>query len=1055
MPRLLFTVLLSILCLWISNQQAVAKDSTEPLQYNRDIRPILSEACFRCHGADKNSREADLRLDERDAVVGETGIIVPGDPSVSDLILRITSNDESERMPPPEEHRQLSKKEITLLRRWITEGATYEKHWAFIAPQRLTLPKVKNSDWSRNAIDHFVLSKLEQGGLQPSAEADKATLIRRVTFDLTGLPPTLAEVDAFLADLSPGAYEKVVDRLLTSSRFGEHFARYWLDAARYADTGGFFTDDERQMWLWRDWVINAFNSNMPFDQFTIEQLAGDLLPKPTQAQRIATGFNRNHMTTHETGVIDEEYRVEYVVDRLKTTSTTWLGLTVGCARCHDHKYDPISQKEFFQLFAFFNNGPIKGNTGRAGNVGPILKIPSANYETRLQELKQEADKANEQLKQIEPDLQAALLTWEESALAELPSIPTDGLAVDFPMETINEIEDDPNAPTQQSRTTSPGVKFSEEMFGRAAQFDGDAVIESPDCPDLDRTDAFSYGTWFYQTSGLPACLISKNDEIKSMRGFDLMLRKGKAVAHFINTWNSSAIQVMTTTSIPRNQWQHLMVTYDGSSTAAGVKIYLNGESQPLEVRHDTLQGTIKAEQPLRIGRRSTSAAFIGSIDEVRIYDKELTAHEIHRLATSQFVQALVGTPTEKRTAIQKKMLRDHFLRYHAPSNFQQAQAKTIQLGQKVRKFNSSVPTTMVMQEMVKARDTYLLERGEYDQHGEKVIAGVPDSLPPLADSAPPNRLGLAQWLVNPAHPLTSRVIVNRFWQQHFGTGIVKTVEDFGTQGEWPSHPELLDWLAVEFIENGWDVKQIQRLIVTSATYRQSSKMNQTEGNIRQIDPGNRLLGRGPRFRLDAEVVRDNALSISGLLIERLGGASVKPYQPQGLWAAVSYDGSLTYPQDHGDGLYRRSMYTFWKRQSPPPGMLAFGAPTRETCTVRRPRTNTPLQALTLMNDTTYVEASRVLAQRMLTEPDASTLTARLRFAFRLATARDPEPDESELLLGIYQKQLTLYQKNKEAAEKLLHVGESESNKSLDTAEHAAWTTVASILLNMDETVTKN
>jgi hypothetical protein len=1025
-------------------------EQSEQLQFNRDIRPILSTACYRCHGADKNFREADLRLDQRANAIAERGdyrVISPGKPSESALVQRITSIDKSTRMPPTDEHRQLTPSEIVLLRRWIEQGARYEKHWAFISPTRPRLPKLKTARRTGNAIDHFVWEKLEKKGLRPAEEADKATLIRRVTLDLTGLPPSLEEVDAFLTDRSPGAYHKVVDRLLQSRRYAEHMARYWLDAARYADTNGFFTDDERYMWRWRDWVIDAFHCNMPFDQFTVEQLAGDLLPNPTIAQRIATGFNRNHMTTHEGGVIDEEYRVEYIIDRLETTSTTWLGMTFGCARCHDHKYDPISQKEFYQLFAFFNNGPEKGNTGGAGNALPVLWVPTVDIQLRVNELRLQVETAEQRLKKNEPKFATAQLNWEQSVSTDLPAAPADGLVAHFDMELDGSLHRDVG-----------GVTYVEKLFGSAAHFNGDAVVTTPHNVDVDfdGNDPFSFAVWIRPETSGPACLLSKNDDINHLRGFDVMLRKGKAVVHLVHRWNSDAIQVLTSTSIRTSQWQHICVTYDGSGTAAGIDIYFDGSLQPVDVRHDALHGTIKTNQPLRIGRRSTSAAFKGLIDEVRVYDRRLTNKEVDDLVTSDLVRAIVHIPARKRTPIQNDLLRRRFLASAAPAQFRLATDRVVELRRKLKRLQDSHVSTMVMQELPEPRKTFLLMSGQYDQHGQQVHPGVPVSLPPLPDQGPKNRLSLARWLVDARHPLTSRVLVNRFWQQYFGTGIVKTVEDFGTQGEWPSHPNLLDWLAVEFVASGWDVKHMQRLIVTSATYRQSSKVARAgTADLHNIDPENRLLARGPRFRFDAEVIRDNALAISGLLVERAGGASVKPYQPLGLWKAVSYDGDLTYQQDHGDALYRRSMYTFWKRQSPPPGMLMFDAPTRETCTVRRPRTNTPQQALALMNDKTYIEASRALAQRMMTEANSSTATARIDFAFRLATARHPEPDEVQILLEIFQEQLAVYRQNERAAEMLLRVGESQRDSSLGTAEHAAWTTVASVILNLDETVTKN
>ena len=1015
------------------------------VSFNRDVRPILSDKCFRCHGADQHTREADLRLDLKSSAVADRDghrAITPGSPEESELFRRVTSDDESLRMPPVDEPLQLSAQEITLLRLWIEQGAQYERHWSFIPPQRPARPDLPatNNSWPRGAIDEFVSARLETETLRPSTEADRATLIRRVTLDLTGLPPSLPEVDAFLADESPQAYEHVVDRLLKSPRYGEHMARYWLDAARYADTNGFFTDDERSMWQWRDWVIRAFNDNMPFDQFTIEQLAGDLLPEATLQQRIATGFNRNHMTTHETGVIDEEYRVEMVVDRLETTSTVWLGLTVGCARCHDHKFDPISQREFYELFAFFNRGPEKGNTGGPGNSLPVLEVQIPELQSRLKELQQATESASDELKKLEPEISAAQSAWEPTVLDELVEPSTDGLLLQLNMEP------------EQLRGTGvdlTAVEFLPGLLGTAAKFDGEAVIELGDQAGFERTDAFTLAAWVNPANS-PACVIAKNDDLNSMRGFDVIVRKGKAIVHLIHKWNGNAIEVVAQTPVRSGQWQHLGVTYDGSSRAAGVRIYFDGQPQPIDIRHDSLNGTIQTEQPLRIGRRSTSSALVGMIDEVHVYDRVLADEEVESLAMTLRLRGILTTLETERTPIDQQKLRDLFLMQPAGAQFQPFVARLADLQEQHRELASHMTTTMVMQEMAEPRDTYFLMRGQYDQPGDKVTAQVPASLPGFPDGTPNDRLGFARWLVGPAHPLTARVTVNRFWQQLYGTGIVKTAEDFGSQGAWPSHPELLDWLAVEFMESGWDVKHVLRLMVTSATYRQASCAS---NELRERDPDNRLLARGPRLRLGAETLRDNALAISGLLREKLGGPSVKPYQPPGLWEAVTYDGDLSYTQDHGDSLYRRSLYTFWKRQSPPPGMLAFDAPTRETCTVQRPRTNTPLQALALLNDPTYVEAARALAERLLTEVDGSE-SDRVQFAFRLATARLAEADEAEALLDVFRQQLVVYQQDLRIAEELLRVGESARNPNLSVSEHAAWTIVASMILNLDETVTR-
>ncbi|QDT42839.1 Planctomycete cytochrome C [Gimesia alba] len=1042
-PFLLVFGLTGILYCPISTTTAEEKAKQERIEFNRDIRPILSEKCLHCHGPDSSTREADLRLDDptdvRQPRDGYT-IINLKQPANSELLKRLLTTDADLKMPPADSGKEISPQEIALIQCWIEQGAEYQQHWSFIPPRRPELPAVKKQSWPQSPIDRFVLARLEREGLKPSPRADKATLCRRLSLDLTGLPPTLAELDLFLNDDSPNAYEKLIDRLLASPHYGEHRARYWLDAARYADTSGYFTDDEWQTWRWRDWVINAFNENKPFDQFTIEQLAGDLLPNPTQDQLIATGFNRNHMTTQETGIIDEEYRVEYVVDRLDTTSTVWMGLTMGCARCHDHKYDPISQKEFYQLFAFFNNTPETGNTRTAGNAKPLLKIPSEQYLAQEQQLKDQVAALEQQHQQREQELAQQQIAWEKEVLKDLTPPSDDQLILYYPLDDV--IQNTTLKPVGQ-------IEPVPAFIGQGVKFDGTALLESSVPLALDHDTPFTIAAWINPASGGPTCLFSKNDDRSQLRGFDIMLRKGKLAVHLIHKWNSNAIQVVTDNRISTGRWQHLVVTYDGSSTAAGIRIYLNGAPQATSALYDSLTGSISTQEPFRIGRRSTSAFYKGSIDDVRIYQRPLSADQARQLADFQFLSSTLAVPTEKRTKQQQQALRTYFLNSAAPKRFRTAERDLQTMRSKLSAHQKNIPTSMIMQENETLRDTFVLVRGVYNKHGEKVIARVPAALPELKNNLPTNRLGFARWLVSPQHPLTARVYVNRLWQQMFGVGLVKTVGDFGSQGEWPSHPELLDWLAVEFQESGWDVKHLIKQIVLSATYQQSSRGTD---ELFERDPENRLLARGPRFRLDAETVRDNALQISGLLVSKQGGPSVKPYQPAGLWEAVSYDGNVTYQQSTGDGLYRRSLYTFWKRQSPPPGLMAFDAPTRETCTVNRPRTNTPLQALVLMNDPTYLEAARVLAERTL--KNYSSEPERIQYAFRTATSRTPDKFEQNVLNKILIQQLHMFQNNPAAAKKLLQVGDAPLDKTVSPAELAAWTIVTSTILNMDETVTK-
>jgi len=1062
---------------FVARAQPAAADR---IDFNRDIRPILSHVCFTCHGPDASKRQANLRLDRREtafALRDGKPALVPAQPSKSEVYRRITSTDPDHRMPPADSGRTLNKAQIELIRKWIEQGAQWQRHWSFIAPQRSPLPQVKDASWPRNAIDYFILLRLENAGLKPSPQAGKRTLIRRLSLDLMGLPPTRQEVDAFLADESPDAYEKLVDRLLASPRYGERMALNWLDAARYADTHGYHEDYHRDMWPWRDWVINAFNSNMPFDQFTIEQLAGDLLPGATNSQIVATGFNRNHGVT--ASGISEEYRVEYVLDRVRTTSTVWLGLTMHCAQCHNHKYDPISQADFYQFFAYFNTITDKGVENRSGNVDPLLKVETPELAATLVKVKQQISKLKQEKQRQELAIGPDLAAWEQRLAAKdggKKLEPPKDLVFHYPLDATtgdrvaNEVGTHGQGKLKGNAIWRPG------RFAEALSCDGKTYIDLGDTADFERTDAFSYGAWVLPTGS--GAVIARMDDPAAYRGWDVFVTGMHVEAHMIHHWPDNAIHMKTKEKLKPDQWTHLFVTYDGLSKAGGFRIYFNGKPQAVDVTRDRLTDTIKTEKPLHIGRRNPSAFFQGAIDDVRIYDRALTGAEVATLADANPVAAILTIASELRTEKQKHALRQYYLENH--------DTKYRQLNVELDKFRTQETetreraaklTVMVMQEMKEPRTTFVLKRGQYDQHGEKVTTGVPAFLSvgrtasPSRDGLairPTDRLNLAKWLVSSTNPLTSRVAVNRMWQMAFGTGTVKTSEDFGTQGELPSHPELLDWLATEFIRgtdwqsvlqqaplrrtdcqsvHSWDIKQMMKLIVTSATYRQSSKISPAAV---ARDPENRLLGRGPRFRLPAELIRDNALAVSGLMVEHLGGPSVKPYQPQGLWKETSNRG---YEQDHGSKLYRRSLYTYWKRSVPPPNMFAIDAPTRETCVVRRQRTNTPLMALVMLNDPTFVEAARALAQRAMTE-GAVNPQERIALMFEITTARRPEPSERDVLLAIYQRQRGVFGKNNDAALKLLAVGESKRDEKLDPTEHAALTTVASIILNLDETITK-
>jgi len=1029
-----------------------------PVEFNRDIRPILSDKCFACHGPDKANRKTALRFDTEEGAFVELAsgghAIVRGDLAKSVMYQRIASDDQAFRMPPAYLGRaKLSDHEIDLIRRWIEQGAKWEKHWSFIPPKRPQLPAVRDGRWPINPIDYFVLARLEQEGLKPSPEADRATLIRRVTLDLTGLPPTPAEVDAFTNDHAPNAYEKVVDRLLQSPRYGERMAVSWLDAARYADTNGYQTDGARTMWRWRDWVIGAFNRNMPFDQFTIEQLAGDMLPNPTLDQKIATGFNRNHRGNGEGGIIPEEFAAEYVVDRVDTTSTVWLGLTMGCARCHDHKYDPIKQKEFYQAFALFNNVPEKGKAVKYGNSPPIIKAPTREQQAQLKAIDEDLAVAEAQYAKLGPKIAAAQAKWEKS-VKTMPAIAwslTEGLVAHYPLDggTTNARHDPKDSKSRDAVFRDGEPAFAPGLIGQAAVFNGKRFIDAGDVARFGFYDRFSGGAWIYPTGEQGGTILSRMQDTEEGEGYSLSLEGSKVHLRLVNRWLDDALRVETESSLPSQQWHHVMFTYDGSRVASGVKVYVDGKAQKLKVNLDDLNQSFETSEPLRIGSGGGPASrFQGYLQDVRVYHVALSPSQVELAATPDSISSIAGLPAKYRTPSQANKIRECFLETAAPKPIQEARNRVEELRRQKAELIDRIPTTMVMEEMATPRDTFVLIRGAYDRHGDKVGPGIPACLSSLSQPPIKTRLDFAKWLVSPLNPLTARVTVNRYWQMYFGTGLVKTVDDFGSQGEPPSHPELLDWLATEFVRTGWDIKALQKTIVTSATYRQSS---QVTPELLQKDPENRLLARGPRLRLPAEVIRDQALYVSGLLAERIGGPSVKPYQPPGLWKELG--GGEEYVPSKGEDLYRRSLYSFWKRTSPPPAMITFDSPPRETCMVRATRTNTPLQALTLMNDVTFVEASRALAQRVM-RAGSTPPEERIASAFRLATGHLPTPTQRQILLDGFRRHLTTYGSDPRAALGLVSAGESPVDKQLDTREWAAYTVVCSLILNLDETITK-
>ncbi len=1036
---------------------AVADETA--LELARAVQPILANHCWSCHGPDEHSREAGLRLDVRSEALaardGSAAAIVAGDAAASAMVARIHATDGAQ-MPPESFGKPLSGDQRALLIRWIDAGAPFATHWAFLPAQRPPVPPVKRGDWPRSDLDRFVLARLEAEGLEPAPEADRATWLRRVTLDLTGLPPTPEEVAAFLADTTPAAHEGVVDRLLVSPRYAERMAMQWLDVARYADTNGYNNDETRTLWPWRDWVIRAFAENIPFDRFVTEQMAGDLLPDATVSQKVATGFSRNHVLTTEGGIIDEEYRVEYVADRVHTTATAFLGLSLQCARCHDHKYDPFTQTDYYRFAAFFDNVPDKVVGYSQGRMAePLLEVPSPEQIAERERLEGRRAELAERLAQRAKDCAADQEAWEGTLTPErLAAAEPPGLMAWFPLDD----EAGPMIATGLGSGVAGEVvgrhEHAEGRLGGALLFDGQTHIAAGETGAFEADRPFSFSVWVHPTSAEASTVLSKMDEADAFRGYDLILEQGKVAVHVVHQWPDRAFKVITNEPLALDRWHHLAVTYDGSRRSTGMRVFVDGVARPVTATTDNVvDGTILTTRPFHIGRRSVSAPFRGRIDDVRLYGCVLPDNEVTLLASGETpagLAALVGGPREQRSLEQAARLRAHFLdSVDAPSRAWREESTAIPA--RLAELAKQIPVTMVMAEMSPRRETRVLVRGRYDQPGDVVAPGVP-RFGPGTEGVPVeggDRMALARWLTHPAHPLTARVAVNRWWGMLFGTGIVETVEDFGIQGTPPSDPGLLDWLATEFVRRGWDVRSLLREIVLSATYRQSSRVTPL---LAERDPANRLLARGPRGRLPAETVRDNALAIGGLLVEKVGGPSVRPWQPAGLWEDVSVERRDTYVPDSGDGAHRRSMYTFWKRTCPPPGMTTFDAPDRETCVARRGRTNTPLQALVLMNDPTYLEAARGLATRLLAEPgDDADRVAR---AWLQAVGRTPTADETTVVSTVLEAARQRFQGDPAAAEQFLVVAGGPVPEEIDRPMLAAWTTVASLILNLDETISK-
>ncbi|MFY0653906.1 MAG: DUF1553 domain-containing protein [Cyclobacteriaceae bacterium] len=1040
------------------------------LDFNVHVKPILSDKCFLCHGPDKAKQQADLQLDVAEAAYSELKnnpgkfAIKPKNLGKSEVFHRIISDDPEYKMPTPKSNLHLTSREKAILIKWIEDGAEYKPHWSFIKPKQIDLPSIKNAKWINNPIDNFVARKLEIEKLEPSDEANKELLLRRVSFDLTGLPPTEKEIKSFLNDTSEDAYERQVNRLLASPHYGEKMAIDWLDLARYSDTHGYQVDRYRDVSPWRDWVIKSFNENMKYDQFIEWQLAGDLLPNATREQVLATTFLRLHPQNLEGGIVDEEFRVEYVAERASVIGQGFMGLTVSCSRCHDHKYDPISQKNFYEMFSFFNN------VNETGQIPWEMSMPVPNLQLPTDEQKEViaflekvvSEKEKETSETIQSEKQRAK-KWinDEKYKSISTSLPTNGLVGRF--ELNGNLKNSLN-PTEKGKMDRPYSKrevptYVEGQEGKGLLMNGENWFEMEEFGIFQRKDPFSIGLWVNVPEDQKEGVFfhkNKGTMLHAYRGYHLYLNDNKIELMLSHTWPDNAIMEKSIAEIPKDEWVHLMLTYDGSSKASGAKIYMNGQELKTEVVIDNLYKDIiffdyedqiypePIEPGLHVaGRWRGIGLKNGKVDDVLIYDRELTGIELWQIADQKSLKTLIGSSPNELKQEQKSILESHYLAMNSKT-VRSSKKKLIESRSELFAKQEDVQEVMVMKEMDEPRQAYLLKRGQYDAHGEEVFPYVPESILTWKDEYPKNRLGLAKWLTDPDHPLTARVAVNRYWQHYFGRGLVLTTEDFGNQGELPSHPQLLDWLALEFIKSGWDVKALQKLIVMSATYRQSSE---TPKELLEEDPANTLLARGPKVRLTSEMMRDNALAASGLLNRKIGGPSVKPYQPSGLW---KMNGGK-YVQDSGDKLYRRSIYTIWKRTVPNPTLATFDQPERTECTVKRQKTNTPLQALVLLNDPTYLETSKVIGESITKEgADKESIEK----AYKRITGRKPAQKELDILKNLQVTEYESFKSKKGKAEGWLQAGEYQIDQSLDSNLVAANAVVASVIINSDASITK-
>lgn len=1018
------------------------------LDYNIHVKKILSDKCFSCHGPDAAKQKGDLRLDIADAAYdkeAESGrvAIKPGSLSRSEVAHRILSDDKEYTMPTPASHLTLTIEEKAVLLKWIDQGARYAPHWAFVAPRKAELPEVKAEQWIKNDIDRFVVSRLEQEGISPSAEADRETLIRRVSFDLTGLPPTIGEIDAYRKDQRPDAYERMVDHFLQSPRYGERMAAYWLDVARFADSHGYLDDKHRDASPWRDWVIKAYNKNLPYDQFITWQLAGDLLPKATREQILATGFNRNHKQNSEAGIIPEEFRVEYVVDRTNTLGSSMMGLTVSCAKCHDHKYDPISQKDYFSLYAFFNSTFELGssNYGADNNIvpGPTLLMLDKEKDQQLASLQSMIGQlaARQPVVTETPDR-----SLQRKVLAALAFDKTEKLKTytDQRQAVANVVR---NSVQPLFSAQASNEKYVPGIAGQALQLEENTQVYLPPYKTgyFERYDPFSFSIWVNVPKRYEEVAIVHHSDPRryGFQGYDLVLKNNQLNFRLMHAFPHDAISVVTSETLDSNRWYHIAVSYDGSSSAKGITLYVNGKPATLQTEYDHLKKNIApfpnvhkvvAFHGLAFGARELERTMKGGLlDQFYLFDGTLNAQEAAYLYDRKVVAFVPRDPAARKPVDSLQVLRKQEAMIY-----------------------DSAQEVMVMGDLPSPRKTHVLLRGVYDSYGDEVVPGTPAAILPFPKDLPRNRLGLAKWLFLPQHPLTARIAVNRIWEMYFGRGLVKTTDDFGNQGEMPTHPALLDYLAIRFREQGWDVKAMQKYILMSATYRQQSVVRP---ELLQKDPENKLLARSARFKMPAEMIRDQALSIGGLLSDKIGGPSVYPYQPPGLWEALSDKSwKYVYKESQGEDLFRRSVYTIVKRSSPPPFQLIFDAPDRNFCTVKRTVSSSPLQALALLNDPTFIEASKYIAGRMMQE-GGTTVNDQLVYGFRLVTGRHPDDQEKALLTKMYTTERELFDKQPVKAVKILSVGHVQVPVHKGgLAQTAAFVNVVMALINTDEFITR-